>query len=317
MRIGAIAIIAACLLTACVHLTMNQNVSKLKQIQPGDTYENVSQLMGPPDIRRQITERRLAIYYQTKSGKTADAMITPDLCTPIAIEDGRVVSVGENLVEAWVQEEESRIRQAEIAERDRRQAELAADMRRQADEDRQRKIAALEKEVKPIPAHKAQLNLKLYRQLLELDPENSRYQKKVAHYEARLAQQLKARQARADQAAKQRQLQAWEQSREARNKRLRQYTGNGIAEMAVHDMGPGSLYVWVKNVSTQIITTHPDHFMLLDLDNHKVPCKISASLDGVLEPGSISHGKIEFDGAIIPHELVFRNRESGRINKIF
>ena len=87
--------------------------------------------------------------------------------------------------------------------------------------------------------------------------------------------------------------------------------------MAVHDMGPGSLYVWVKNVSRQIITTHPDHFTLLDNQNNPARCNVSSSLDSVLEPGSISHGKIEYSDAVIPSELVFRNRESGRISKSF
>jgi hypothetical protein len=221
------------------------------------------------------------------------------------------------LAETWVREEEERLRRAEAAERRRREAQRAAEAKQEAEAARQRKIAALEKEVKPIPGHKAALNLKLYRQLLELDPGNARYQKKVAFYEDRLARQQKANKARADRDAKLKQLQAWNQAREERNKSLRQYTGNGIAEMAVHDMGPGSLYVWVKNVSTQIITTHPDHFTLLDNLGKPVRCEISSSLDRVLEPGSISHGKIQYSDAVLPSELVFRNRESGKISKSF
>ena len=183
--------------------------------------------------------------------------------------------------------------------------------------ERQQKIQTLEREVKPVPASNAALNLALYRQLLELDPDNPHYQKKVAFYEERLSRQQKARQEHAASAAKQKQRQAWERAREARNKALRQYTGNGIAEMAVHDMGPGSLYVWVKNVSRQIITTHPDHFTLLDNDNNSIRCEVSNSLDSVLEPGSISHGKLEYNDDIQPKELIFRNRESGRISKVF
>ena len=161
----------------------------------------------------------------------------------------------------------------------------------------------------------AALNLKLYRQLLALDPDQPRYRKKVEFYENRLAQQKKARQARSVRKAKEKQRQAWEQARETRNHMLRQYTGNQTAEMAVHDMGKGTLYVWVKNVSEQIITTHPDHFILMDKDNDRVRCDISSSLDSVLEPGSISHGKIQFDAKILPKELVFQNQITGRISK--
>lgn len=317
MRIGVVVIVAACLLAACVHLKTNQNINALKQVKPGDSLESVVRIMGPPDIRRDITDQRLIVYYQTKVGQSADASITPDLCTPIAIENDRVVSIGDDLADQWTREEQARIRNAQNAERERIQAEMSAKARRQAENARQRKIAALEKEVRPVPVHNAELNLKLYRQLLELDPDNVRYQKKVAFYEARLAEQVKSRQARAARTAKRKELEAWEKTRESRNKHLRQYSGNGIAEMAVHDMGPGSLYVWVKNVSMQIITTHPDHFTLLDKDNHEIRCKISSSLDSVLEPGGISHGKIEFDPDIIPRELIFRNRESGRIVKTF
>ena len=155
------------------------------------------------------------------------------------------------------------------------------------------------------------------RQLLDLDPENSRYQKKVADYEARLARQDEMRLVRAVRAAKEKDRKAWEQARETRNKKLREYTGNGSVEMAVHDMGNGSLYVWVKNVSQQIITTHPDHFTLMDSNNNPVRCEISDSLDSVLEPGSISHGKIEYSDEIEPKELIFQNRESGQTSKSF
>lgn len=317
MRIGAIVFIAACLLTACGHLNINKNINALNRIQPGDDQGMVIETMGPPDLSRELSSRRLVVYYQTTPAASSDAPLTPELCTPIAFEDGRVVAVGNELVEAWSAEEEARIHRAEVAERQRKQAEKAASASKEAEVVRQQKIAALEKKVRPVPAHKATLNLELYRQLLDLDPDNARYQKKVAFYEESVVRQEKARQDRAALAARQKQKQAWEQGRVTRNYKLRQYTGNGIAEMAVHDMGPGSLYVWVKNVSRQIITTHPDHFTLKDSQSNTVRCKISPSLDSVLEPGSISHGKIEYKDDIFPRELIFHNRESGRISKSF
>ncbi len=317
MRIRVIIFIAAVLLAGCVHLDIQKNNDALKHIQPGDTQASVYETMGPPDLRNDISDGRFVAYYQTTAGRTPDTSVTTALCTPIAFENGTVVAVGNDLTEQWTREEAERLRRADIAKRQRQEAEMAEVARREAEAERQQKIDALEKEVKPVPASKAALNLKLYRQLLDLDPENPRYQKKVAFYEARLVRQKKARQERAARKAKENNRRKWEQARDTRNTHLRQYTGNGIAEMALHDMGSGSLYVWVKNVSDQIITTHPDYFTLIDSQDNQARCEISSSLDSVLEPGAISHGKIEYSREIQPKALVFQNQESGRISKQF
>lgn len=317
MRIGVLIIISALMLTGCVHQEASNNISALKQIKAGDAQEVVFQIMGPPDHRKDVTEKRFMVYYQTKAGNPVGEHPSPAFFTPIAFESGRVVAVGEDLIDPWTREEEKRLRQAEIAERGRRKAKNDATARQVADQTRREKITALEEAVKPVPASNAALNLKLYRQLLELDPDNPRYQKKVALYEERLVRQEKARQEAAARTAKMKHRQAWEQGREARNKTLRQYSGNGTAEIAVHDMGSGSLYVWVKNVSKQIITTHPDYFTLVDEEKKPIRCEISGSLDSVLEPGSISHGKLNYSREAEPRELIFQNQEAGRISKLF
>jgi len=51
------------------------------------------------------------------------------------------------------------------------------------------RIATLENEVKAIPASKAAENLRIYKNLLSLDPENSRYKNKVALYQAKVDDQ--------------------------------------------------------------------------------------------------------------------------------
>jgi outer membrane protein assembly factor BamE (lipoprotein component of BamABCDE complex) len=317
MRIGAIVFIATAMLFGCAHLDINKNAKALSQIKPGDPQEEVFRILGTPDLRHDINDQRVVAFYQTTPGRSANAPVTEDLCTPIAFENGNVVAVGEDLTAQWTREEEARKHQAELAAQQRQQEERARAALRQAEAARQEKIRALEDRVRPIPASKIALNLKLYRQLHELDPNNPRYQKKVAFYEEHLVMQDNARKQRALRLEKARQREVWEKARETRNIMLRQYSGNGTAEMAVHDMGNGSLYVWIKNVSRQIITTHPDYFTLIDSDNQKMRCEISDSLDSVLEPGSISHGKIEYDKSVIPKELIFENRESGRISKSF
>lgn len=317
MRIRMIAMLFALMLTGCVHMDVKKNIAAINTIQPGDPQTQVLEKLGPPDIRHDIDARHMVAFYRTRTDGGAGAPVTEALCTPVAFEDGRVVAVGDDPSERWERDAAEEKRLAEIAERKRLEAERAEAARQQAEAMRKSRIAELEERVRPVPASNAQLNLKLYRELLELAPHNERYQQKVAHYEKRLAAQEKRQQERARIAARQKEHQAWEKAREARNKKLRQYSGNGIAEMAVHDMGSGSLYVWIKNVSQQVITTHPDYFVLLDASGKRIPCQISDSLDSVLETGSISHGKIEYDKNRIPAVLIFENGEVGRIEKKF
>ena len=317
MRFKLIVFIAFFALVGCAHLEVDQKSEALSLINRGDSQVDVFRIVGEPDIRHDISKQRMIVFYQTQSKPSDDAPLTTDLCTPVAIENGKVVAIGEDLTEQWTREEEAKQKQMEMAARQRQINEDARAARQLAKAKRQEEIHALEEKVKPVPASNAALNLKLYRQLRELDPLNARYQQKVTFYEARLAQQEKTREQRERKREKARQLADWEKGREDRNVKLRQYSGNGIAEMAIHDMGSGSLYVWVKNVSRQIITTHPDYFTLIDTDSNEMQCNISESLDSVLEPGSISHGRIEYDEAIIPKELIFENRESGRISKPF
>jgi hypothetical protein len=317
MRFGAIFIFAILALVGCAHLEVDRKAEALSLINLGDSQVDVFQIVGEPDIRHDISQTRMIVFYQTQSRPSDEAPITTDLCTPVAIENGKVVAIGEDLTAQWTREAEAQKKQMERAALQRQRAENARAARQLAEAKRQEKISDLEKKVKPVPASNAALNLKLYRQLHELDPRNPRYQQKVLYYEERLAQQEKNRAQREVKREKAQALAAWEKGREARNVKLRQYSGNGTAEMAVHDMGGGSFYVWVKNVSRQIITTHPDHFTLIENDNNEMRCNINESLDSVLEPGSISHGRIEYDKTLIPRVLIFENRESGRISKTF
>lgn len=317
MRIWAIALIVMLMSAGCAHLDVDRKAEALTHIQAGDTQEDLVNIVGEPDIKHDIDDGRAMFFFQTQSKASEDDLLTTDLCTPVAIENGKVVSVGEDLTPKWSREKEARLRNEQARAQKRKKARLAELERKKIEDQRRQKIAELEKKVKPVPASNAELNLKLYKQLLELDPFNDRYQKRVALYEKRLAEQTKKQKARQLKKQKERRKQAWEDGRNSRNTKLRQYSGNGTAEMAAHDMGNGSLYVWVKNISNQIITTHPDHFTLVDENDHGIPCKISDHLDSVLEPGGISHGRIEYDESAYPQKLIFENREAGKIIKKF
>lgn len=304
MRTGVAIFITVFTLAACAQSKVLNNKTALSEIHLGYGMETVVEALGVPVFRHDISEQSFVAYYQTKAGESSDSPVTRAMCTPIGIENRKVVAIGDEMTEAWIQEIEERKRQAKLAEQEK--LEQAK---------RQAKIDALEKEVKPIPAYRAALNLKLYRQLLDLDPDNTVYQLKVAVYEQRLTMQKKANRDRVDAKAKDKALQIWEETREERNKKLRVYTGNGIVNMAVEDMGKGSLYVWVKNVSQKFIIVHPDYFSLMEADNKKARCQISDSLNSILEPGSLSHGKISYSEEIIPKELILHILDSDQIKK--
>lgn len=61
-------------------------------------------------------------------------------------------------------------------------AAIVAAKNKQDTAQKKAQIVALEAEVKPIPASNVAENLRIYRKLLELDPQNRFYQSKVAHY---------------------------------------------------------------------------------------------------------------------------------------
>jgi outer membrane protein assembly factor BamE (lipoprotein component of BamABCDE complex) len=315
--IALVILIGATLVSGCAQTKITRNDNYINGLETGLHYDTVVETLGEPLIQKEISVHRFVAFYQTKPGDPAIASHSSSLCEPIVFEDFLVVGVGSGFYEKSVREEKERVRRVEIYEARRKRARMAEAARLKRAAERKKEIAALEKEVAPVPASNAALNLKLYRKLLTLDPGNTRYKKKVAYYENRLERQKKATQARAEKQAQEKLLRVWEKRRPERNQRLGKYTGNGTAEMAVYDMGNHSLYVWVKNVSKQIITTHPDYFTLLDNHRNKIPCVIEGRLHSVLEPGSLSHGEIAYHPDSIPNELIFQNNESGRISKVF
>lgn len=311
MRIWVIIAAATLIMTGCAHWKIQKTNDALKTVASGESTETVLQRLGPPDLRHDIGENRMVLFYQTHA-TPSDTPIEERYCTAVAFENNRVVAVGDDPTERWMREETERIR---LADQERQKKATATAAQAQAEKERQRKIDELEAAVRPVPPTHAAQNLKLYRQLLTLDPQNERYRKKVAVYEQRLSQQKRQHQAGLPKAVQEKTTVSTETAFEARNKRLRHYTGNGIAEIAVHDLGGGSLYVWVKNISQQVITTYPDHFTLKDIKGRPMACKVNSSLDSVLEPGNISHGKITFDKNVTPGVLIFINKEAGQIVK--
>lgn len=64
-------------------------------------------------------------------------------------------------------------------------AKLEEKEKEEKEKKRKEAISSLEKELKDVPASEVSKNLKLYRELLKLAPDNSQYKNKVSHYQAK------------------------------------------------------------------------------------------------------------------------------------
>jgi hypothetical protein len=306
MRRGGVVFIVAVTLAACTQIKIMDNRNAIRQIQLGDGLETVIKTLGLPVFRRDIAEQSFVVYYRTRFGRSLDSPVTISMCTPITIQNRQVVAIGDEMTDAWSLEADNGQHRAGPMEQNKPEHFQ-----------RQTTVATQAKTVQLTAASNAKIDLQLYNKLLELDPDNVLYQKKVAFSKGRLAAQDKGHGKNTDSKAISNVLRIWEQTRDVRNKNLRKYTGNGIASMAIQDMGDGSLYVWVRNVSQRILTVHPEHFSLVDNNHNKTRCQISDSLGSTLVPGSISHGEISYRKDIIPKNLILQIPGSAQIKKNF
>lgn len=305
------------LLMSCAQMEIADNKNALPTIKTGDSEAQVLDAAGRPDLRYDFSPGKFVYYYQTENDRTDNAYLDKKSLTAISFENGYVSMVGTDLMDKWKADALEKERQIKEAERKRLAAIKLAEEKERAEAERLSKIEALEKKVKPIPASNAALNLMLYQKLLALDPENPRYQKKVEHYQERLKAQKQIEEKRAKRVAYAKSQKGKDELRQKRNMTLRKYTGNENAKIAVHDMGSGWLYIWLKNTGKQTITSHPDYFTLLDRKKRPIQCSFEKNLEAVLEPGDIAHGKIKLEKDAHPKELIFENNEAGKIKKAF
>jgi outer membrane protein assembly factor BamE (lipoprotein component of BamABCDE complex) len=156
----------------CVSANHLMTHRKLDQLTAGMNEEKVLGIAGTPDKRYEFDQERFVFYYQTK-GPAGSSDDLAGSYTAVSFEEGRVITIGQDLREVWELE--------------------AADARGKPDSElseteRRAKIKALEEEVRPIPISNAEQNLKIYEELLSLDPDNPHYRRKVDFYRQRLQQ---------------------------------------------------------------------------------------------------------------------------------
>jgi hypothetical protein len=133
-------------------------------IRVGMTEDAVLDRLGEPQLVDPYQVGKYIFFYPLT--ETADCINDRASCIPVVFEEGRVISVGRRGVSAP------------------RRAPPPAPKPRPVDAETRREIERLERQVHQIPASKTMDNLRIYRYLLKLDPNNVKYQQKVARYEA-------------------------------------------------------------------------------------------------------------------------------------
>lgn len=305
------------MISGCTHIIPAENKKAIDSLKAGATEQEVLHSLGTPDLRYDFGPGKFVYYYRTMASPAGDCGSDRSLCTPLSFVNGTLSVAGQDLMDQWEKERIEQQKRDQLARQEKLRKEKLALERQKAEIQRKKKIRALEKKVKPIPAARVALNLKLYRELLALDPDNPRYQKRVALYQERLEHKNRIATKKERMAARKRAQALKEEKRKQRNHQLRQYSGNENAEVAVHDMGNGTLYIWLKNVGTQTITSHPDYFTIVDQNEEKIGCRFASGFDAVIEPGDIAHGKVKCLSALKLKRLIFKNNEAGIVVKDF
>lgn len=156
----------------CVSANHMMTHRKLDRLTAGMSEEKVRGIAGPPDKRYEFDQERFVLYYQTGgSAESTDELA--ESYTAVSFEDGRVITIGQDLREIW---------ELQAADQNHQSVSTLSESQRRA------RIKALEDEVRPIPISHAERNLKIYEELLTLDPDNPHYRRKVDFYRKRLSQ---------------------------------------------------------------------------------------------------------------------------------
>lgn len=270
-------------------------------ISIGMVPEAVTRQLGEPARREQFAPNRFVYFYA--SGPYADR--------PVCFDKQRVVHVGPELLDAWRKERMALATGGKgvgtLSQKARARVKATLKAERQA------RIASLERQVKPLPVSATARNLKIYRELLSLDPDNPRYRRKVAFYQER-NQAEKAKQHKAAQLAAQHKR---EKERKRRNKQLRVYEGNEQVQIAIHELGAGALYLWLKNLSTEPLLLVASYYRVMAADDTPIAFRVSDELKGSLAPGGVAYGKLTYAEEATPRRLLFDHPKAGTIEKWF
>jgi outer membrane protein assembly factor BamE (lipoprotein component of BamABCDE complex) len=290
-------------------------------IRVGMTEDAVVERFGEPMLVDPYRVGKYIFYYPKT--ETADCINDKAACIPVIFAEGRVIGVGHA----------SFSKSASAGDRDRRPPPTKApppaapsqapppspspetspvpstpSKRAPLDEETRQEIERLERQVRQIPAANTMDNLRIYRYLLKLDPENPRYQKKVARYEA---------QYRREEDQREQLRQEREERRKRQNEVLRRYEGNDRIRIAIENQGSGRFYVWLQYSGPGPIEISPENFTLGCKDGRRYECYRCRDMEIRIEAGGSAEGRISFDTYAEPDELVFSHPEAGTVRRAF
>lgn len=276
-------------LSGCLQSTLNlpPDEEKLEKIEAGTLESSVRIIAGAPDRILKSKKGYRTYYYREKL--SSDCHKNLQTCTPIVIENGRVVAVGHQWVKAW-----KRTRKREMASGGGRNVQSAGSDPAAI----RQKIAKLEKQVKAIPASRTVDNLDIYRYLLKLDPGNVRYKRKVTFYETRFEKE------KAERVAAKKQLTA---TRKWQNARLKEFKGIPPAQMAVKILSNGKFHIWLKNTGNKPFRVEATQFFLSCKKGKRYKMFSSRDFGRDLEPGAVIEGRVIFNVTCTPREIIYAN----------
>jgi len=273
-----------------------------KKIKVDLTEKEVIELVGKPGLIAPHGEGKLIYYYPTS--KSANCAKDRESCTPIVFEKGRVIGVGRLAVQSAPKKARTTKPRPTTPKPASTPTPAPKPEKPRLDKSTQKEIARLDQFVRQLPAENTLDNLRVYKYLLKLDPENTKYQQKVALYGERFQKEKGKREA----------LRLYrEEIRKLQNRDLKVFQGNEQILMAMKILGGGKFYVWLKNTGMDTIQIRPDQFLLLDEAGHKFDCYRCLDMQTDLIAGGQVEGRITFDAYTDPRELVFSHPLAGKV----
>jgi len=288
-----VTILVALLLPGCLQSTLNlpPDEDKIEKISAGTLENSVRIIAGPPDrIVKSKHGYRTFYYRETMTSDCAQDLAT---CIPIIIEHGKVAAVGHQWAKAW----ERQRHQKRTPDSGNGGRAVVTD-REPTQEPNRAKIARLEKQVRAIPMSRTVDNLNIYRYLLKLDPDNPKYQRKVAFYKKRFEREKASRVATKKQMAA---VRRWQ------NARLQSLQGDPPAQMAIKILSNGKYHVWLKNTGEKPFRVEPRQFFLSCEKGKRYPIYRSKDFGKEVQPGKVIEGRVTFAIPCNPNEFIYVN----------
>jgi len=286
----------------CIAGLTGTKTDNWKKIKTDLTEEEVIELVGKPGLIAPHGAGNLIYYYPTS--RASNCVKDRESCTPVVFNNGRVVGIGRMAVQPVPKEAQKAKPRTPTPAPAPAPTPAPEPEKPRLDDDTRKEIARLDRFVRQIPAEHTLDNMRVYKYLLKLDPENSRYRQKVALYEEKFQKEKGKREA----------LRLYrEEIRKLQNRDLKAFQGNEQILLAMKILGGGKFYVWLKNTGTDLIQIRPDHFVLLDEAGRSYDCYRCRDMVTDLIAGGQVEGRTSFDAITGPRELVFNHPSAGKV----